>query len=982
MPLTGGVKTDEAEGPRVTSINYLITGKKEVDPSLGTFGSLNHSINKQYDREDEPGCCRRNLVWICLAIVAIIALSLFINIHYHVGPDSSRLVAYWEGNDASSPANLAISAQKNHEENFARTLQMDLLKGSHSSVHDPLSPGGDLSIPSKIDLSGDQMRAEAMKLSRALDHMNLGKDQLRLPDLPQLPDMPGTLDATAIPDAADLEAELTKKTGGVDDVLTRVEEERAKARLSHLGAKPDFHPHPSALDTPQAEAADAALLRKARLQSEEKSLDDMLDKQAQMEFRKGFEKHRAKMVENIQVMEAHARRLEKEIEEEEAAKLERERHAGENKDDEHVPTPEEIAEAKSAIAERTRIHAERMQEEAAQMEKIEAEKKHLEHLVKVAQKEPTPERRVGKRKTKEEDGEEEEEDDDAPDAAKAAATPARSLIGHNESVVLSAPIIRPQISGASDLTPLAATTFSFHDRSLFPHLRTPPSLKTFPFCYDCPAHCRNVLSSVDWAASHLSSEAQTKKFSGLSESLSRFFRGTTHLFWEVISHPTETQKALEEYSSSTAVTFLNGDLHLLNLGSYDAARFDSKGHLLPEGRLQYDFNDFDHAFLGAQYWSDLGRTMVSVVIGMKEVRTDENDETKGELFTHDDIDTVLHAYTSAYYSSMEAFVDSDLELSYTLDLTRADLPEDSPISKLLQKKHRKKTRVKMLDTFSTVDDGARRLDVENNKKLAEASQEEVDEIKANWKNYISSLGAVHRSRMHRVADKQTTMHSISYHPAASTPSGLLDFYHVKSVARRIGAGLGSMGVARFFVLVEGPTKDPDDDILLDVKYAAVPEWRPFNQPAPSTELFASDALRVVSAANAFSAVYGDDIHIGWLELKGGSFVVRARSPFKGDVDLSDLREVQQWRELAEQVARITAANHARGDDDYDSRLVPSSFEDAFTKHLVPASKREAWSQVMVKHAWEQYAQRHVDYTCWTNEHTRKEKEEEPAAAEE
>ena len=120
-------------------------------------------------------------------------------------------------------------------------------------------------------------------------------------------------------------------------------------------------------------------------------------------------------------------------------------------------------------------------------------------------------------------------------------------------------------------------------------------------------------------------------------------------------------------------------------------------------------------------------------------------------------------------------------------------------------------------------------------------------------------------------------------------------------------------------------------------------------------------------ASAFAAADSEDAHLGFLETPSASFIVRARSPFKGEVDQSDMRELSQWSEFANSLGQITAANHARGDDDYDSRLVANSFEDAFAR-LVPITEREPWTEALIPHAWEQLERRGMDYGCWLKEH--------------
>jgi hypothetical protein len=159
------------------------------------------------------------------------------------------------------------------------------------------------------------------------------------------------------------------------------------------------------------------------------------------------------------------------------------------------------------------------------------------------------------------------------------------------------------------------------------------------------------------------------------------------------------------------------------------------------------------------------------------------------------------------------------------------------------------------------------------------------------------------------------------------------------------------------------------------------EWSNFLSPSPSTSLFASSALRAASASCAWAPSGSEDAHLGWVELESGSFLVRPRSPFKSGLDLVAVKTTQRWIELAEGVAKTTAANHARADDDYDRRLVPTSFEEGFAR-LVPADMKNEWSTALAAYAWEQLERRGQDYGCWLNHHAESQTTEAPAAIEE
>jgi len=90
------------------------------------------------------------------------------------------------------------------------------------------------------------------------------------------------------------------------------------------------------------------------------------------------------------------------------------------------------------------------------------------------------------------------------------------------------------------------------------------------------------------------------------------------------------------------------------------------------------------------------------------------------------------------------------------------------------------------------------------------------------------------------------------------------------------------------------------------------------------ETFGNHAERSAIAQRAL----GDDVddHLGWLVLEDGSYSVRARSPFKDDIDTDDLETVELFVEVAEQWGAVLATAHARADKDFRDELVPHSFD--------------------------------------------------------
>ena len=103
------------------------------------------------------------------------------------------------------------------------------------------------------------------------------------------------------------------------------------------------------------------------------------------------------------------------------------------------------------------------------------------------------------------------------------------------------------------------------------------------------------------------------------------------------------------------------------------------------------------------------------------------------------------------------------------------------------------------------------------------------------------------------------------------------------------AGTGSLGVRRYYVLIEGKTRDASDNEILDVKEQRKPTPYFFLSQAEKADYernFSNDGERPrprtasvdqLSATRAGGTVFVDDC-LGWMEFLDGCFSVRRRSP--------------------------------------------------------------------------------------------------------
>jgi uncharacterized protein (DUF2252 family) len=252
-----------------------------------------------------------------------------------------------------------------------------------------------------------------------------------------------------------------------------------------------------------------------------------------------------------------------------------------------------------------------------------------------------------------------------------------------------------------------------------------------------------------------------------------FFRGTAHLYWEDWA-----QRASKLPKSP--IVWACGDLHLENFGSY-----------LGDNRLVYfDLNDFDDAAL-APATADLTRLLTSLRLAAGALRL--GDTEAAELS-----EGMLVAYCDALAAGKARWVERPTARGMVRDLLKSV---------------RERTHEELLDRRTVVEDGRRRL--------------RVDDVR------IEALAPRERAA---VAE-----HLAEFVESVAKTTGQAKFYRLLDVAARV-AGTGSLGVRRYVALVRGRGGE-NGRVLLDIKQArpsAMAKYIGVEQPA-----WKSDAHRVV-----------------------------------------------------------------------------------------------------------------------------------------
>ena len=357
------------------------------------------------------------------------------------------------------------------------------------------------------------------------------------------------------------------------------------------------------------------------------------------------------------------------------------------------------------------------------------------------------------------------------------------------------------------------------------------------------------------------------KFRRMAADPFAFFRGSACLFYADISQRDDPW--VDERASRI---WIQGDLHAENFGTY----------MDGSGRLVFDVNDFDEAYLGHFTW-DLQRLAASIALmGWVKALSD------------DDIDRLVETYLRAYLDQVRQFVDDDRDHEWALTLETARGPVREA---LLQAQL--STRIGLLEKVTVVDDYERRFRTGPGVRLLD--DEERARVVDAYCDYLHTL------------------------PDADRLGSLT--YDLKDVIGRSGFGIGSAGLPAYSLLVEGHTQALENDVILTMKQGNVAAPSRVVEDERAGGFFRHHGHRTATSQRALQA--HADPWLGWTEIDGTGFVVAEYSPYEADLDWGSLTEPDELAAVLEQLGRATAKVHCVSDkDSEETPLVDFQTEDA------------------------------------------------------
>ncbi|WP_329465663.1 DUF2252 domain-containing protein [Streptomyces sp. NBC_01431] len=380
------------------------------------------------------------------------------------------------------------------------------------------------------------------------------------------------------------------------------------------------------------------------------------------------------------------------------------------------------------------------------------------------------------------------------------------------------------------------------------------------------------------------------KFRKMAASAFAFYRGTACLFYADLDEHERGGPYLDE---RTGRVWIHGDLHAENFGTYMDAN----------GRLIFNVNDFDEAYVGPFTW-DLKRLAASLaLIGYTKAFSDEQ------------ITALVRTYAGAYRERIHALATGAKEDEvppFTLDTA------EGPLLGALRDA-RARTRFALLDSMTEIREHERRFtEGDGSVELDAATRYKV---LAAFDGYLETL------------------------PDESLVRP--DSYRVKDVVGRRGIGIGSAGLPSYNILLEGHSDALENDVVIYIKQAQTPAVsRHITDPAVRG-YFQHEGHRTVISQRALQAAA--DPWLGWTELDGAGQLVAEVSPYAVDLDWSDIDDPDEIASVVADLGRATATMHAAADDESGhSELVPFSTERAIDAAI--AADEEGFAALLVDFA--------------------------------
>ncbi len=355
----------------------------------------------------------------------------------------------------------------------------------------------------------------------------------------------------------------------------------------------------------------------------------------------------------------------------------------------------------------------------------------------------------------------------------------------------------------------------------------------------------------------------------LASSAWAFFRGTSPLFYRDLG-----ELPASAYATAGGDVWITGDAHPENTGADRGA----------DNVEQYAITDTDDAWRGSWTW-ELRREAVALVLAGRA-------DGRGAAQITTDVNTLV----SEYAQWIAKFHGNDDEAGWRL--TASDTAD---LSKSLIDKAAGDSRSDLLAKWTTASGSTRTF----------KDDPELQAVPAATRADIVSAVAAYRG-------------------TAAKPLSASEA-QVKDVRRRLGAGTGSLGRFRWYVLIEGDSSSTSDDRILELKQEVDPAPAQLAPGATSLSGGQRPAMALRWQVNE------SDPLAGWASVGSVPVLVKEKSPFAEDLSIGDMTTSAIWDDSVRDIGRLLAAAHSRADQDISGTGVGYSADAAIDGAITSVS---------------------------------------------
>jgi uncharacterized protein (DUF2252 family) len=350
------------------------------------------------------------------------------------------------------------------------------------------------------------------------------------------------------------------------------------------------------------------------------------------------------------------------------------------------------------------------------------------------------------------------------------------------------------------------------------------------------------------------------KFRKMAADPFAFYRGSACLFYADMADLDDAWA-----DERTSRVWIHGDLHAENFGTY----------MNSHGRMVFDVNDFDEAYVGHFAW-DLRRFVASLALmGWQKALPEQV------------VRSLIGKYLRSYLAQVTHYDTITEDDDFALHLENTD----GPVFEVLTQA-RLASRVALLDEITRFEDNVRVFDEDAT---------------------VRRLGKAERRKVERAFEAY--LHTI---PESKKFDRAL-FYEVRDIVGKSGFGIGSAGLPAYNVLVEGYSQSLDNDVVLSMKQANVPAVSRIADTSSVDGYFEHEGHRTVVSQRALQ-VHTDPL-LGYTSIGGVGYVVSEISPYEFDLDWGEINEPDEMASVVQNLGRATAKVHCASDADSEQDLV-------------------------------------------------------------